>query len=337
MKKDTVKKLILNPIKVLAFVVAFFLIIQTLSDTIFSAVNNASKNQQMANAYAFTEDDPQTIDIVCLGNSDAYSAFAPITLWENFGYTSTVCASPHQLINDSRTLLENVRKTQDVKLVFLDVDLMYDGKQIDEVISTRPTIFDNFFQTADPESFETFVERKFPVFTYHNLWKNQKKKSKRREYSHGYVLIKDTVKIPKSNYMEVTDEMDYPISTNINALKSFVLYCRNNDIDVVLVEMPSVTSWNYARHNAMQEISDEMGVEFLDLNLAYDEIGIDQTNCFRDKGNHLNHESAVAVTKYFGNYIQQNYDIEDHRNDSRYSERWDSDTANYKKHYKVKE
>lgn len=99
--------------------------------------------------------------------------------------------------------------------------------------------------------------------------------------------------------------------------------------------MPSLTSWNYARHNAVSEISEELGVELLDLNFSYDEIGIDQTNCFRDKGNHLTYEAAAKTTVYLGNYIKENYDLEDHRNDERYSVRWNSDAENFKKYYKI--
>lgn len=335
MNKDTVKKIITDSIRVLAFAIAFLLILELLSQTVFSAENSAGQNKRMADAYSFVEDEPNTTDIICLGSSDMYSGFVPITLWEQFGYTSTVSCCSHQTINEALTLLKKARETQDIKLVMLEVDTLYDGRGHDNVIRRENNLFENLFEKVDPSIFEMDVETRFPIFTYHNSWKLDNTKSKRRKYSHGYIFNKTVVKIPKSDYMEYTDEKDYPIPSNIVALKLFAEYCKQENLELVFVEMPSLTSWNHARHNAVSEISEELGVELLDLNFSYDEIGIDQTNCFRDKGNHLTYEAAVKTTVYLGNYIKENYDLEDHRNDERYSVRWNSDAENFKKYYKI--
>ena len=75
MNKDTVKKIITDSIRVLAFAIAFLLILELLSQTVFSAENSAGQNKRMADAYSFVEDEPNTTDIICLGSSDMYSGF----------------------------------------------------------------------------------------------------------------------------------------------------------------------------------------------------------------------------------------------------------------------
>ena len=106
---------------------------------------------------------------------------------------------------------------------------------------------------------------------------------------------------------------------------------------MLFLELPSISSWTYARHNAVQNLSDELGVEFLDLNLLYDEVGIDMRNCFRDGGNHLNYFGAGAVTDYVGKYIGENYGIESRRDDAELAEYWDNEVVQFKKSNKIKQ
>lgn len=97
--------------------------------------------------------------------------------------------------------------------------------------------------------------------------------------------------------------------------------CRENGAQLLLVELPSVTSWNAARHRGVAEFAVARGLEFLDLNLLYDQMGLDGAVAFRDAGNHLNVTGATAVTAYLGRYIARQYRLPDLRGNSRYANR----------------
>lgn len=311
----------------------FFALLELLSLKVFNSDNGVEEIKLLADAYSFTEDDDYKTDIVCVGSSDMYSGFVPVDLWDGFGYTSVVSCFSHQTVNEAKMMLRQIQKNQDVKLVFLEVDTVYDGRDIDsKALGRENSSFSRLFEEVNPELFESEVKRLFPALIFHNTWKKENKGSLRHPYSHGYLYNNDVVYNDETDYMKPTDEVDMPISSNAMALKSFAKYCSEQGISLVFVEMPSSYSWNYARYNAIKEIADEVGVDFLDLNLMYEEIGINQRNCYRDGGSHLNYDAAKKVTEFLGKYIKENYpELQDHRDDAEYSARWNEDSVNFKK------
>ena len=64
------------------------------------------------------------------------------------------------------------------------------------------------------------------------------------------------------------------------------------------------------------------GLHYIDLNLKAKELGIDWKKDSYDRGDHLNLFGAQKVTAYLGKYIDEKYDMTDHRGDSVYQD-WD--------------
>ena len=79
----------------------------------------------------------------------------------------------------------------------------------------------------------------------------------------------------------------------------------------------------------MQQYADEKGIAYLDLNEKVEELGLNWTGDTQDKGDHLNVYGAEKVTSYLGNYLEENYELEDHRNDPTY-EAWNQLAEQYK-------
>ena len=335
-KKENVKKLIPQVLKVLAFALVFVVLIQVLSATVFDGTKISQLSKKRACSYSFVEDPENTTDVVCLGSSDLWSGFVPTELWEKYGYTSVVSSFSHQSVADAQSLLAQILKTQSPKLVILEVDTLYDGRGPKETIKPNDTSLDYFFDLVEPDAFENMVSRDYSIFTYHNIWKDWNKQSKRRKYAHGYLYNKTVHTIKYKDYMAQTDERDVPIYTNAQQLRNFAKFCKDNDLPVLFLEIPSLSSWTYARHNAVQDLSDELGVELLDLNLMYDEVGIDMRTCYRDGGSHLNYKAACKVTDFVGKYIGENYGIESRRDDAELAAYWDHDVAEFKKLNKIK-
>ena len=335
-KKENVKKLIPQVLKVLAFALAFVVLLQSLSAFVFSGEKVSQISKRMADSYSYLLEPENSVDVVCVGNSDIRSGFVPTELWEKYGYTSVVSSFTRQSISDSQRALKEICKSQKPKLVILEIDSLYDGRGPEDIINPHETTPDNFFDSLKPDDFENKISRDYSVFTFHNILQDRQRRSRRKQYAHGYLFCEDIRKIEYRDYMTKTDEIDIPIYSNSQQLRTFVKYCKKNDLPVLLLDVPSLSSWSYARHNAVQNLSDELGVEFLDLNLLYDEVGIDMRNCFRDDGNHLNYFGASAVTDYVGDYIGKNYGIESRRGDAELAEYWDNEVVQFKKINKIK-
>ena len=334
--KENVKKFIPQVLKVLAFALAFVVLLQSLSAFVFSGEKVSQISKRMADSYSYILEPENSVDVVCVGNSDIRSGFVPTELWEKYGYTSVVSSFTRQSISDSQRALKEICKSQKPKLVILEIDSLYDGRGPEDVINPHDTTPDNFFDSLKPDDFDNKISRDYSVFTFHNILQDRQRRSRRKQYAHGYLFCEDIRKVEYRDYMTKTDEIDIPIYSNSQQLRTFVKYCKKNDLPVLLLEVPSLSSWSYARHNAVQNLSDELGVEFLDLNLLYDEVGIDMRNCFRDDGNHLNYFGASAVTDYIGDYIGKNYGIESRRGDAELAEYWDNEVVQFKKINKIK-
>ena len=337
MTKENVKKLIPQVLKVLAFVLTFAVLLQTLSVFVFSGEKVSQISKRMADSYSFLSEPENSVDVVCVGNSDIRSGFVPTELWEKYGYTSVVSSFTRQSISDSQRELKEICKSQKPKLVILEIDSLYDGRGPKDIINSHDTTLENFFDSLKPDAFENKISRDYSIFTFHNIWKDYNKKSRRSKYAHGYLYSDVIKKMEYQDYMAKTNELDVPNYTNTQQLRAFVKFCKEKNLPVLFLELPSISSWTYARHNAVQNLSDELRVELLDLNLLYDEVGIDMRNCFRDGGNHLNYFAASAATDYVGKYIGENYGIESRRDDAELAEYWDNDVVQFKKLNKIKQ
>lgn len=335
MDKKALKEKLIETVRVIAFVIAFIIIVNALSTHMFSGNIAAVSNKQTANAYSFCEEPNNSIDVIALGNSDLMCGFVPATLWETQGITSCVAANNNQSIQQAQRILKDCMKMQKPKLVIMEIDSLYDGRGPEDVNSGKFGVFSTVFKDLAPKVMQSYVENAFPIFFYHNLWKKDADNNFRHKYSHGYYYNNTVYKLDQVNYMDKTDMRDYPINSNITALTELKNYCDENGLQLMLLELPSLSSWSYARHNAVEEIAGEIGVELLDLNLKYENIGISMTDSFRDEGNHLSHNAAVKISNYIANYIVHKYGLKDNRNDKYIAQFWNKSVECFYEYYKI--
>ena len=155
-----------------------------------------------------------------------------------------------------------------------------------------------------------------------------------RTLEHILPKVQKPARYTGGEYMVKTDKREeIPLSTLV-PLEMIVSHCRENGIKLVLVEIPSQTSWNYERHNAVNDFAEKNGLPFLDLNIDRESFGFDWKTDTRDNGNHLNSLGARKCTRYIGDYLMKNYELTDYRRDPAY-EQWNRDYEEYKKAVKI--
>ena len=184
---------------------------------------------------------------------------------------------------------------------------------------------------------ESEFDTNVPLFKYHDRWKELKLsdffstvKYEHRNPAKGYAYLKCTdVKPYKGGeYMLPTDEREEMQPLARFYLNKMVKMCEKRDIPILFVELPSATSWNMKKHNAMSDYAKEAGYPFVDMNLM--DVDIDWLQDTRDKGNHLNYAGALKTTAALGEYLAENYTLPDRREDAKISAIWNSDLAKFK-------
>lgn len=239
-----------------------------------------------------------SIDCVFLGDSQGWSTYSPIQLYKEHGFTSLNLCTPGQFMYDTYVLLKNTYKKQKPKLVVIDANMM--------------------FSFLNPLKF--ILLQNFPIFHYHNIDTNKiseeyfaRKGFNEYEGVVGYAGSLDYMNFEERNTLS-TQAMQY--LDKINQL------CEEYDSKLLLVNTVSPLVWSNVRHEIIQKWCDDNDVNYVDYNTSEQlgAIDFDFNNDFRDGGDHVNLNGSKKICENLGNFIKQNYALEDHRKDSSYQE-----------------
>ena len=300
-------------LKIVVFICAVFTIIGVLSVMVNPDNTGAGVDKFDKVVIDADSENENSIDVVVIGDSEAYRSIIPPEMYRKYGFTSYVAASPAQKTYQSYDMLEAVLERQKPRVCILEPNVLFRDYSI--VSSVWPRF-----------------ERTFPIFKYHNAWKgvfdsDYKYDDLSFDSFKGYRYI-DSVKATKNvNYMVQTDSTE-PISTsNTNDFRRIYELCEKNDIKLLLLRTPSIKNWNYAKYDAVRQLAEKYKVKFIDLNMD-NSIGIDWTQDTYDKGDHLNYSGAEKVTDFLGAYLDKRYDLPDHRGDKEYAS-WEKSVEKY--------
>ena len=303
------KKYIKIILKSISFFLIFIVLLEVVSYLLLPKEKVYKYGLSNVSNYDILREQEDTIDAIVIGDSLVYSSVSPMEIWHEFGYTvfdSTVAA---QVINDSYKSLEIALQSQKPKVVFLETGVLFRD------YSNRPWYYDYWI----------LLNKYFPIFYYHNNWKQKlftfldddKSVNKLNAYK-GYVYINKVKPAKKKDYMKDTKKTKEIPKSNIEYFEKIVNLCNDNDIKLVIMSTPNAKSWNYEKHLGALKLAKEYNLEYLDLNLVKD-LNIDWDKETKDKGEHLNYQGAVKVSKYLGNYLKETNLIESHFNDKEYN------------------
>ena len=185
----------------------------------------------------------------------------------------------------------------------------------------------------------TTTESVFPVIRWHDRWKDLKPEDfttvsayTSREVRKGYYHAMRSNAAPAEMTdicMAESDDRDPIGAINEYYVKRIDSFCRKKGASLLLLATPSVKNWNYARHNACMDLSKELEIPFLDLNLMPEEVPIDWSKDTRDEGDHLNNDGMKKVCDWLAPYLKETYQLPDHREDPAYAGSWTDLYAEY--------
>ena len=268
-------------------------------------------------AHQYLAEPENTIDVVMFGNSDVRCGFIPIEMWNEYGVTCQTVGINRENVFGAYEEFMTILKTQSPKLVIIETDMIFASNNNRGV---KP--YENLVKVI--------LERYIPVAKYHNRWKG---------------LIKDGVpwdRLIEWDYTYTCWEKGYHFSNTVvhnevnnepqrnrtirkfnrMRLDDFREVCAENDMQILFIEIPTLTSWSEAKSKAITKYTDKYGINYIDLNQHIEEMGLDWDTDSRDNGDHLNYYGAKKTTEYLCKYIMENYELPNHKGDEKYKS-WD--------------
>ena len=258
-----------------------------------------------------------TIDVIFIGNSEAYSSIIPMEMWNDYGYTSYVCASPEQLLPVSTKILGESIKRQKPKVVVLEAS--------------------NLNVTSDfSEASDQILNYGLKVFQYHDRWKKIDKDdfTKKPEYTtincmKGYEYSDAINGLEKQPTKEKRMESVAIPRSNQMYVKAIKKICDKNGAKLVLLSVPSIEYWSHKTHDEIQRFCEKNGIDYIDSNMYKDELNVDWTKDTYDTGGHLNYKGALKTTKFVEKKLMEKYNLENHKDDEKYKH-WNEQYKEYK-------
>lgn len=259
-----------------------------------------------------------SLDVLFVGDSEVRYTYSPLQMWNEYGFTSYDVSCSGQRIPYSFTLLKRALSKQAPRVVVFETNALYRLFSLDEGIFRA-------------------IEDAVPLLEYHNRWKSLTQaditSTPQATWSDdfkGYTVANGTKAADISKYAKQTDEVTSVPRNNRLWMRMMVEYCLERSVTPILMSSPSPINWDMSKHNGLQELANELGVVFVDLNLVHMEMGMDWNADTHDAGDHLNASGAKKVSSYVGEYLSKTYGLKDHRGDTAYAS-WNASYERYAK------
>ncbi len=315
-----------NAAKIIIFCVIFLFLLNRIY-TVFSWKDTSSGYYSSMNSFYALEDD--VVDVLFLGSSHCYCSVIPAQLWEDYGMASFNMAISGQDLASSYYCIEEALKTQDLKVVCVDLyGCTYHGYQVEgnlyrNTLSRKLSLtsIEAAYAMVETDNEADFI-LKWPII--HTRYRELAKQDFLTESPAylGYFAQFNVNPVAEVGYLNAEPS---PIGEQEQEwLKKMIELTRGNNVEIVFFLAPyQAAQWAQANIEYAKDMLAEYNVPVIDMVELDDEVGIDWEQDFLDWG-HTNYYGAQKVTSYLGEFLKKNYSLEDHSGDERYAV-WEED------------
>lgn len=292
----------------------------------------------------FYEQPENTIDVLFMGTCNTGLHLDTEIFWNHYGISSYMLWAPHQPFWNTYYYLLEALKTQNPKLVVLDV---FSASLLDDYSLSRHKVAslggmkqgDNWFHavldsTKNPKDKAEYLlglplyHARYAELTEEDYWPIMK--------DSDMVFFKGDNPQLEIERTEVIDASGMQEIRSLNSkeetyLRKIIELCAEKNISLVLVKTPCGRSFSESLVpyvNSVALIAEEYGIPF--INYLVDPNTIDLAPEDFANVKHVNMRGARKVSEHLGQYIKANYELEDHRGDPVYSS-WDENAKRIQK------
>jgi hypothetical protein len=287
--------------------------------------------------------------IIIVGDCEVYENLVPPVLWEDYGYTSYIRGSAQQLIWQSYYLLEETYKYENPDVVIFNVLSMQYNEPQKEAYN-RMTLDGMKWSSSKVGAIkasmmedEQMIDYVFPILRYHSRITELKKDDityffdKPTVADNGYYM---QVGIVPADYVPEGKPLgDYTFGDNayyyLDAIREI---CEEHGSKLILVKAPSLyPKWHDEWDAQMEDYAAKYNLDYINFLEHTDEIGLDYNVDTYDAGLHLNVYGAEKLTRYLGEYLKENTDLQDLRSNEDVAEEYNQKLLEYRERLAKKE
>lgn len=279
-------------------------------------------------------------DVLFFGTSHMAMAVYPMELWNTYGITSYNLAGNGHPLAASYWAMMNAFDYSSPKLVVIDGYTLQgnskvpdDGKFTHESFDAFPLSVNKVKAICDLfDNVDEMEEYLWNFSMYHHRWSQLKKNDFKPEYGVGKGSYYNEIVATPDKVEQIASGSEIEInSISVMYLEKMIEECQRRDIDVLLTYLPfPAQEEDQLVAKYVNDIALKYNVNYINF-LEHNVVNYN-VDCY-DSGSHLNASGAKKITEYLGDYMQTEYQLSDHREETKY-DHWNEDYRHYSA-YKV--
>ena len=267
----------------------------------------------------FYNEPEESMDVIGFGSSRMYCTLDPLVLHHETGLRAYVLATQQQPLKATWYYMQEALRRQSPRLLILEATMAFrpdsetTDAEIRDCLDPLPWSKNKLALIRELVPAGQRAAYYFNFLKYHQRWKELSAKDfdfsylGKRDVFRGYMYLTPErgADCRQQSYDNV-EAMPIP-EENLTLLRKMAQLAKENGASLLLLAAPYETvtdDLGYLR--SLYAFCAAEGIDFLDLNLVYDELGIDNAKDFFDIG-HFNVSGSTKATRYIADYINRNY------------------------------
>ena len=300
----------------------------------------------LRNIAGFYSEEKNSLDMVYIGGSAAFVYYESLKAYEDRGLASYVYGANTMQAELYKYMIKDILKTQDPEVILIDARAFQyrdedqpptDIAYLNLFTGMRYSLnrFEAIEDTVKKYLNDETINYHFDIARYHSSAMEfdintpiRRLFNKKVNELRGFCFIQKIAPI-KRHYFETNNAKPMSPET-VDILNDLLKYLKSTNKKYLFVVSPYEELKSHKENfNYLKNRVEEAGFNFIDTNDYIDEMKIDYNTDFYNN-NHVNIYGAEKFTQFLTDYLYENYNFKDIRNDKNYSE-WKKYLKRFKK------